>query len=153
MSAAKLLSSLARSGATLACAESLTGGALAAEIVSVPGASRVFRGGVVAYASDVKHSLLGVDELLLAEFGAVNALVAAQLAIGVRSRLGADFSLSTTGVAGPEPSDGAAVGVVFLGFADAFSSYVYQARYSGSRSEIRASAVADSLRIGLELWG
>lgn len=152
MAAAELLSSLSRAGATLACAESLTGGALAAEIVSVPGASAVFRGGVVAYASDVKHSVLGVDAALLAEFGAVNPMVAAQLATGARRRLGADCALSTTGVAGPDPSDGVGVGVVFLGFADPFTSFVYRAEYSGSRAEIRAAAVADSLRIGLELW-
>lgn len=153
MSAVDLLALLARNGKTLACAESLTGGALAAEIVAVPGASLVFRGGVVSYASEVKASLLGVDSRLLAEHGAVNPVVAAEMAIGARNILGSDCALATTGVAGPGPSGGVAAGVVFLGFADSGNSFVFEAQYSGTREQVRDAAVRDCLRIGLELWG
>ncbi len=102
------------SGATLAVAESLTGGLVAAEITSVPGASKAFRGSVTAYATELKHQLLGVDATLLSERGAVDAQVAAQMAAGVRKALGADWGIATTGVAGPEPQDGQPVGTVFV---------------------------------------
>src|SRR5205085_5916692 len=93
-------------GETLAVAESLTGGLLAATIVDVPGASRAFRGGLVVYATDLKATLAGVPPQLLEARGAVDPDVAAALAGGVRQRCRADWGLSTTGVAGPDPQDG-----------------------------------------------
>jgi nicotinamide-nucleotide amidase len=104
-------------GWTLAAAESLTGGLVAAELTGVPGASRTFRGSVTAYATALKHELLGVDAGLLAARGAVDAEVARQMATGVRDRLGADWGISTTGVAGPDPQDGQPVGTVFVAVA------------------------------------
>lgn len=101
--AARLLAVMEGRGWTLAVAESLTGGAVCARLVDVPGASRVLRGGVTAYATDLKASLLGVDDELLAARGAVDPDVAAAMAAGVRERLGADVGLATTGVAGPDP--------------------------------------------------
>jgi nicotinamide-nucleotide amidase len=108
---------LHRAGRTLATAESLTGGWVGSAVTSVPGASRVYRGGVVAYATDLKHQLLGVDAALLARVGAVDAEVAGTMAEGVRDRLGADYGLSTTGVAGPDPQDGHPPGTVWVGIA------------------------------------
>ena len=99
-------------GFTLAVAESLTGGLVAARLVNVPGASAWFRGGVVAYASDVKHSLLDVPEGPV-----VSETAAAAMASGVRSVLGADVGLGVTGVAGPEPQDGEPPGTVFMAIA------------------------------------
>jgi CDP-diacylglycerol--glycerol-3-phosphate 3-phosphatidyltransferase len=93
-------------GETLAVAESLTGGALAAAVVAVPGVSATFRGGVVAYATELKSELLGVDAALLAARGPVDPDVAVAMAEGVRERLGATWGLATTGVAGPDPQDG-----------------------------------------------
>ncbi|MEV2256750.1 CinA family protein [Streptomyces sp. NPDC050147] len=112
--AAEVLRLLQARGETLAVAESLTGGLVAAEVTAVPGASRVFRGSVTAYATELKHEVLGVDGTLLAERGAVDAEVALQMAAGVRKVMGADWGLATTGVAGPEPQDGQAVGTVFV---------------------------------------
>nr|WP_255432547.1 CinA family protein [Cellulomonas sp. SLBN-39] len=109
-----MLDLLAARGLTLAVAESLTGGLVTATLVDVPGASRVLRGGVVAYATDLKHVLLGVDADLLARRGAVDAQVAAAMAAGVRDRLGADVGLATTGVAGPDPQDGHPAGTVHV---------------------------------------
>lgn len=117
--AREVVAALVTQRLTLATAESLTGGLLAGALSAVPGVSAVFRGGVIAYATDVKHSLVGVDRDLLARAGAVDQQVAAQMASGVRERLGADVGLSTTGVAGPEPQDGHAPGVVWVGLADA----------------------------------
>lgn len=112
--AAEVLRLLQARGETLAVAESLTGGLVAAEVTAVPGASRVFRGSVTAYATELKLEVLGVDGTLLAERGAVDAEVALQMAAGVRKVMGADWGIATTGVAGPDPQDGQAVGTVFV---------------------------------------
>ncbi len=115
--AARVLALLAERGQTLAVAESLTGGLVAAELTGVPGASAAFRGSVTAYATALKHELLGVDGKLLAERGAVDPEVASQMAAGVRARLGADWGIATTGVAGPDPQDGQPVGTVYVAVA------------------------------------
>ncbi|MFK4070951.1 CinA family protein [Streptomyces sp. NPDC029674] len=114
MPASGLVRLLAARGETLAVAESLTGGLVAAEITAVPGASRVFRGSVTAYATELKRDVLGVDGTLLDERGAVDPEVARQMADGVRKVLGADWGLATTGVAGPDPQDGQPVGTVYV---------------------------------------
>ncbi|MFC8588880.1 CinA family protein [Streptomyces sp. NPDC057217] len=115
--AARVLALLAERGQTLAVAESLTGGLVAAELTGVPGASASFRGSVTAYATALKRELLGVDGALLAERGAVDPEVASQMAAGVRDRLGADWGIATTGVAGPDPQDGQPVGTVYVAVA------------------------------------
>jgi nicotinamide-nucleotide amidase len=109
---------LAERGATVAVAESLTGGLLGAELTAMPGSSATFAGGVIAYATPLKHALLGVPEDLLAAHGAVHPDVAAVMARGVRERLGASYGLAVTGVAGPEPQDGRPVGTVHVAVAD-----------------------------------
>lgn len=101
---------LTRAGLTLAVAESLTGGAVLDALVGVPGASAALRGGVVAYATDLKRDLLGVDADLLAARGPVDAAVALAMADGVRRLAAADVGLATTGVAGPDPQGDRPVG-------------------------------------------
>jgi nicotinamide-nucleotide amidase len=145
-----VVSELTRRGLTIAVAESLTGGLLVAELISVPSASRVVRGGVVAYDTALKHTLLGVDGGLLAEHGAVHPDVAAQMALGVRERLQVDgvaasIGLSTTGVAGPDPQDGQPVGTVFVGIALGDGVTVLDLRLEGSREAIRRAVVSESL--------
>ena len=112
--AAGALEMLAGRGQSLAVAESLTGGLVAGTLTAVPGASRVVRGSVTAYATEVKREVLGVDGALLAARGAVDGEVARQMASGARRVLGADWGLATTGVAGPDPQDGHPVGTVFV---------------------------------------
>jgi nicotinamide-nucleotide amidase len=146
MSPADLLATLRFRGQTLAVAESLTGGLLAATIVEVPGASRVFRGGLVVYATDLKATLAGVPADLLAERGPVDPDVATLLARGARERCGADWGLSTTGVAGPEPQGGAAVGTVFVAVSGPVDA-VRASHLDGSRAQIRAGAVAAALEL------
>ncbi|WP_431798237.1 CinA family protein [Microbacterium kunmingense] len=143
--ASALLHSLARRGWTIAVAESLTGGLVVAALVSVPGASSLVRGGVTAYATDLKHHLLGVDDTLLDTRGAVDPEVARQMAVGVRDRLGADVGVSTTGVAGPDPQDGQPVGTVFIGIRTPETSVVVPLELTGTRAEIRAEAVRRAL--------
>ncbi|MFI2641257.1 CinA family protein [Streptomyces sp. NPDC018610] len=145
-------------GETLAVAESLTGGLVAAEITSVPGASKVFRGSVTAYATELKHRLLGVDATLLAQRGAVDPQVAAEMAVGVRKALGADWGIATTGVAGPDPQDGQPVGTVFVAVAGpsgrgagaSWDGKTAQLRLNGGRAEIRMESVRSVLALLLE---
>jgi len=101
-------------GHTVATAESLTGGAISATITAIPGASNYYRGGIVAYASDLKSSVLGVSENLISAGGAVQAQVALEMATGVANKLDAEFGLAVTGVAGPSWQDGQAPGTVFV---------------------------------------
>lgn len=110
----RLVGDLAALGRTVACAESLTAGLVTATIADVPGASAVLRGGVVAYATEVKAAVLGVDPVLLDERGAVDADVALAMAAGVCRLVGADLGVATTGVAGPDPQDGRPVGRVHV---------------------------------------
>ena len=129
-------------GETFATAESLTGGLVAATAVEIPGVSAVFRGGLVVYATDLKHALAGVSEDLLAERGPVDPDVALALAAGARQRCGADWGLATTGVAGPEPQDGKPVGMVYVAVAGPPGATVRELRLDGSRAEIRGASVA-----------
>jgi nicotinamide-nucleotide amidase len=144
-SPAALVATLRARGETLAVAESLTGGALAAAVVDVPGASAVLRGGVVAYATDLKHALLGVDGDLLAAEGAVHPEVARQMADGVRERLGATWGLATTGVAGPDPQDGVPPGTVYVAISGPGAARVERLLLPGGRGEVRAAAVRRAL--------
>lgn len=136
---------LTRRGWTLGVAESLTGGAVAAELVGVPGASAALWGAVVAYATPVKHSLLGVDETLLAEHGPVHPRVALQMADGVRRAVGverpADVGIATTGIAGPDSPDGQPVGTVHVAVVTPECSVSESFRFDGDRAGIRASSV------------
>ncbi|MGO1949011.1 MAG: CinA family protein [Mycobacteriaceae bacterium] len=109
-----LVGDAARAGLTVATAESLTAGQIAATIADVPGASSVLRGGLVVYATDLKTSLAGVDAGLLSRVGPVDADVARELAAGAAARCGADIGVGVTGVAGPDSQDGHPVGEVYL---------------------------------------
>lgn len=142
--AARVLAALTAAGGTVAVAESLTGGAVLATLVAVPGASAALRGGVVAYATDLKATLLGVPADLLAGRGAVDPDVARAMAAGVRERLDADWGLATTGVAGPDPQDGRPPGtfhvaVIGPGVSEVLSVEPEPGAAPG-RAEVRAAA-------------
>lgn len=143
---AVLLEMLAARGQTLAVAESLTGGLLAATLVEVPGASRVFRGGLIVYATDLKSSLAGVPEQLLAEHGPVHPAVASALANGARVRCESTWGLATTGVAGPDSQHGIAPGTAYVAIAGPTAA-VRRLDLVGSRAAIRAGTVAAALRL------
>lgn len=142
-----LLDALARAGETVAVAESLTGGLVCSTLVTPPGASRVVVGGIVAYQTDVKASVLGVPESLLAERGAVDPDVALEMARRVRARLGSTIGLSTTGVAGPDPQDGVSVGTVFVALVSDRIEMVERFEFEGSRDDIRHLALWAALMI------
>ncbi|WP_055585331.1 CinA family protein [Peterkaempfera griseoplana] len=145
--AQQLHSALSAAGDTVAVAESLTGGLLAAELVAAPGASGTFRGSVTAYATDLKASVLGVDTGLLAAEGAVHPQVALQMAEGVRRLMGASYGVATTGVAGPEPQDGKPVGTVHIAVAGPQGSTVSSPLLSGGRVTIRRRTVTAALEL------
>lgn len=133
---------------TVATAESLTGGMIGAAITGVPGASAVYVGGVVAYATGTKLALLGVSDRVLREHGAVHPDVARQMARGARDGLAATFGLAVTGVAGPEPQDGQPVGTVFVAVAgSAEQVQLAELHLCGERSDIREATVDRALRL------
>ena len=146
MTAAQVLELLRADGRTLAVAESLTGGLLADAFVRVPGASVVLLGAVVAYATPVKHTVLGVDAGLLAREGAVDPEVARQMADGVRRAVAvdgrpADVGVATTGVAGPGEQDGKEAGTVWVGVAVGDRLVATGAVLPGDRAAVREGAV------------
>jgi nicotinamide-nucleotide amidase len=144
---------LLRQGATVAVAESLTGGLLGAALTTTPGSSSTFRGGVVVYATDLKESLAGVPGPLLAAEGPVSAHVAAALAAGARDRLGATFGVGVTGVAGPDPQNGQAVGTVHIAVAGPAEGEVRSLRLHGDRDQIRAGSVEAALGVLADVLG
>ena len=140
-----VLAGLRATGATVAVAESLTAGLLGAALTELPGSSDAFRGGVQVYATDLKATLAGVPEAVLAEHGAVSAATAEALATGVRDRLGASHGLALTGVAGPDRQEGHPVGTVFAAVADADGVTSRLVRLPGDRSRVRLLAVTVAL--------
>ncbi|MGE2727882.1 CinA family protein [Mycolicibacterium vaccae] len=132
---------------TVATAESLTAGLLAATLAGVPGASAVLRGGLVTYTVDTKASLAGVPAKVLDEEGPVAEPTARALAVGAMQRCGATWGVGLTGVAGPEPHGGHPVGTVFVGVAGPVATTVEQLQLHGSRWDIRLAAVHEAVRV------
>lgn len=132
-------------GVTVATAESLTAGMVAAVLADTPGASAMLQGGVVSYNNTVKRDILGVPQDLLDAVGSVDEAVASAMAEGARRVCGADLAVSTTGVAGPDAHDGKAVGTVFVGVATAHGVQAFPYSFQGTRAEIRALACGAAL--------
>ncbi|MGL5849769.1 MAG: CinA family protein [Phycicoccus sp.] len=147
MTPQEVVAALRRAGLSVATAESLTGGLVCSALTGVPGASSVVRGGVVAYATDVKSSLLRVDAGLLARSGVVSAEVAVAMAEGARVLVGADVGVSTTGVAGPGPADGRAAGTVVVGVAGPWGIVAERYAFPGGREDVRRASVAAALAL------
>lgn len=139
-------------GKTLATAESCTGGGIGAALTSVSGASSVFKGGIISYCNEIKHSLLGVDREILNTFGAVSAPVAEAMAKGARQALGSDIAVSVTGLAGPDGDEyGNPVGTVFIGYSDAGNTVSRKFLFPGDREAVRNAAIYQALSLILEM--
>ena len=138
-------------GATVAVAESLTGGLLGAALTTTPGSSATFRGGLVVYATDLKETVAGVPGPLLDAEGPVSAHVAAALAAGARDRLGATYGVGVTGVAGPDGQDGHPVGAVHVAVAGPGGGDVRTLQLGGDRAAIRGAAVGVALELLLDV--
>jgi len=153
--AADVLGLLNRRGETLATAESLTGGLVAVALTSIPGSSAVVRGGLVAYATDVKRDVLGVGADLIATHTVTSAEAAGAMAAGAVTLFASTWAVSTTGVAGPERQDNRPVGTVHVGVAGpagSNSASVTTAEFAltGSREQIRTASVVVALRTLLD---
>ena len=146
--ARQLIAILTEQGKTLVTAESCTGGLLGAMLTEVPGASKVYLGGIISYAYELKEQCLGVDPALLAEKGAICSEVAKQMATGARERLQGDFALSVTGNAGPgtDPMN-PNVGEIYIACAGAERCVVQRLDLRGNREENRYSACSASLEL------
>lgn len=145
--AEQVISKMKGRSVTLATCESLTGGGVGAALTAVPGASAVYRGSLVTYARELKASLAGVDEELIAREGVVNELTALQMALGAQSACESDWAVATTGVAGPTETDGASVGTVWfavvgpgMGMSDP-PRYTELKQFEGDREQIRTAAI------------
>lgn len=149
--AEQVLRLCAQQGLTLAAAESCTGGLAAKELTDIPGASRVFLGGVVSYTDQVKRQLLHVPDKLLERCGAVSEPVARAMALGVRVLTGADLALSVTGLAGPDGDDrGNPVGTVFIALSAADGTRLRALHLTGDRASIRRQSVDEMWALAAE---
>lgn len=136
------------SAITVAVAESCTGGAVTARIVSIAGSSNYLLGGIIAYSNDAKHRLLGVPEEILANPGAVSAECATAMAEGARRAFGADIAVSTTGIAGPGGATRRKpVGLVYLGLATPTGSHVDEHHFAGDRAAVIAAVTEAALQL------
>lgn len=143
---ARVLTGLGRVGGTLATAESLTGGRLAAAITAVPGASAVYLGGVVSYATAVKTGVLGVPESLVAAYGVISPECAFAMAQGVAALTGASYAVATTGVAGPDRQEGQRAGTVHVALLTPTGHRLLALHLRGDRAGIQAATCGEALR-------
>ena len=138
-------------GKSFATAESITGGGIGAALTSVPGASLVFKGGIISYTDEVKRGVLGVAKQALETYGAVSEPVARQMAMGARRVMHADVAVSVTGLAGPTGDDfGHEVGTVFIGYADGHTVTVGEYHFEGDREAVRIQTIEAALQLILE---
>lgn len=148
--AREIVGILIRNRITLATIESCTGGMVGELLTTVPGVSQVYRGGYITYDNDMKHFLVGVQDHTLEHYGAVSSQAAWEMANGCAERLCVRAALSVTGNAGPDPSEGKPVGLVYLGCTLDGETRVRECRFSGDREEIRQSARRTVLTMLLE---
>ena len=138
-------------GRSFATAESITGGGIGAALTAVPGASLVFKGGIISYTDEVKRGVLGVAKQALETYGAVSEPVACQMAMGARRVMHADVAVSVTGLAGPTGDDfGHEVGTVFIGYADGHTVTAGEYHFEGDREAVRSQTIEAALKLILE---
>jgi len=139
-------------GATIATAESCSGGLIAHRITNVPGSSSYFLGGVISYSNEAKKSLLAVAEPDLAEHGAVSEVVARAMVQGIQEHFGADYALACTGIAGPGGgTDDKPVGLVYIGVAGPGDIRVERCTFDGDRESIKEQTAECALALLLEM--
>ena len=148
--ASALQAELLRRSAMLATAESLTGGRLGDVLSAAPGASDTYLGGVISYATEVKQTVLRVSAETVEKHGVVSAECAEEMATGVRDLTGADFAVSTTGVAGPTTQEGKPIGLAFIGVAGPDGVRSERFEFDGDRAEIREQVVKAAIDQVLE---
>lgn len=145
MKTSELIKKMTENGDSLAVAESLTGGLLLSELISIPGASNVIQGGIVCYSTKSKIDVLGVPGEIIHQFGAVSAETASEMASKVALKFAAKVGIATTGVAGPDNQEGKPVGQVHLAIAGPNGVELLELQISGDRDQIRSAAVAAAI--------
>ncbi len=151
--AARVVETLRRCGSTLATSESLTGGLIGATLTSVPGASDVYVGGAVVYATRMKTVLSGVRASTLAMDGVISGATARELAVGIRECTGATWAVATTGVAGPDLQEGHAPGEVWIGLCGPDGVQATQFFFDGDRAAVRQQTVEAALTLVADAAG
>ncbi len=147
MNAQRIVQLLRERNETITCAESITGGALTSELVSIPGASHVLKGSIIAYSTEVKVSELKVEPSLIQEFGVVSEEVALAMARGVKAKFAAEWAISLTGVAGPGASHGVPAGTVWLALLGPGFEETVKLELMGEREMVRRGAVESALGV------
>ena len=147
--ASSLIKKLQENNLTIAVAESLTGGLVAASLTEIPGASQVFKGSITAYADEIKQNVLNVNKETILKFTSISEQVALEMAINVRTIMKSDIGISTTGVAGPEKSAGFAPGLVFVAISIGDHNMCQKLEITGDRSKIRNQTVHEILQLTL----
>jgi len=147
--ASSLIKKLQEKNLTLAVAESLTGGLVAASLTEIPGASKVFKGSITAYSDEIKQNVLNVNKETITNFTSISEQVALEMAINVRKIMKSDIGISTTGVAGPEKSAGFAPGLVFVAISIGDHNMCQKLEITGDRSKIRNQTVHEILQLTL----
>jgi nicotinamide-nucleotide amidase len=147
--ASSLIKKLQENNLTIAVAESLTGGLVAASLTEIPGASKVFKGSITAYVDEIKQNVLEVNEETILKFTSISEQVALEMAINVRTIMKSDIGISTTGVAGPEKSAGFAPGLVFVAISIGDHNMCQKLEITGDRSKIRNQTVQEILQLTL----
>jgi nicotinamide-nucleotide amidase len=147
--ASSLIKKLQEKNITIAVAESLTGGLVAAILTEIPGASKVFKGSITAYVDEIKQNVLKVNEDTITNFTSISEQVALEMAINVRTIMKSDIGISTTGVAGPEKSAGFAPGLVFVAISIGDHNMCQKLEITGDRSKIRNQTVQEILQLTL----
>lgn len=145
MSTKTIIKRLAKLKKTVAVAESITAGGLAAAITEIAGASKVFLGGVIVYSDEAKIKQLGISKKLIAEYTAVSEQVALEMANTVRKKFGSDYAIATTGVAGPKSAYGQKPGTVWLAITDGKSTLTIPLSLSGDRESVRNAAIESAI--------
>jgi len=130
---------------SLSVAESITGGGLASALTDIPGASKVFIGGVIAYSDQVKINELSISKADLLKYGAVSEEIALAMAQGCLKKFKTDYALSTTGVAGPGSNNGVKAGTAWIGVAGKGESFAIALSLSGTREIIRHATITSAL--------
>jgi nicotinamide-nucleotide amidase len=139
-----VIASLGDCNESVAVAESLTAGGLGHALTIIPGASKVFAGGIIAYTNDVKINLLGVSTALIKEFTVVSEEVANAMADAVREKFGSTWGIATTGIAGPGEHEGIAEGTVWVSIRGPINQSI-QLQLDGGREAIRTGAISSAI--------
>lgn len=148
--ATKIVKKLSSVGKTLSTAESCTGGLIASTITDIPGASRIFLGGMVVYATEMKHKLLGISEEIF-KYGVISSQMAGAMALKIKNLTGSDYSIATTGNLGPETMEGKPEGLIYIAVGEEQKVHIKELYLKGDRLSNKQNTTLHALKLLLEI--